>query len=221
MTAGTGASTEAAPEMRPLVVALPKGRVLDASLAALRAAGLKLRLAEGPRVLRHASPGATVLLMRNGDVPTYVGLGVADVGVVGKDVLLEAGSTVYEPVDLGFAACRLSLIRLRDERGVVRRVASKYPRLTTAWLARVGSDAEVVPLAGNVELACLTGLADAVVDVVETGETLAANGLEEVEVLLRSSARFVVNRAALKLRAAELKPLIERLRAGAEEAQEH
>lgn len=204
------------PALRPLVVALPKGRVLDASLAALRRAGLAVRLSAGARVMRHEGDGATVLLMRNGDVPTYVGLGVADVGVVGKDVLLEAGSAVYEPVDLGFAACRLSLIRRTSDRGTIRRVASKYPRVTASWLARVGSDAEVVPLAGNVELACLTGLADAVVDVVETGETLAANGLEEVEVLLRSSARFVVNRAALKLRAAELKPLIERLRAGVE-----
>lgn len=200
---------------RPLVVALPKGRVLEPSLEALRRAGLDVRLVPGERVLRHEGPEATVLLMRNGDVPTYVGLGVADVGVVGKDVLLESGSAVYEPVDLGFARCRLSLIRPQGARSIVRRVASKYPRLTSAWLARVGSDAEVVPLAGNVELACLTGLADAVVDVVETGGTLRANGLEEVEVLARSSARFVANRAALKLRAARLKPLVERLRAGA------
>lgn len=202
-------------ELRPLVVALPKGRVLDASVRALHAAGLEVRLEPG-RVLRHEGPGATVLLMRNGDVPTYVGLGVAEVGVVGKDVLLESGSRIYEPVDLGFANCRMSLIRPLGERGVVRRVASKYPRVTAAYLARVGSDAEVVQLAGNVELACLTGLADAVVDVVETGETLAANGLGEVDVLLRSSARFVVNRAALKLRAAELKPLIARLRDGSD-----
>ena len=199
---------------RPLVVALPKGRVLQASLEALRGAGLDVRLSTGARVMRHEGPEATVLLMRNGDVPTYVALGVADVGVVGKDVLLESGSPVYEPVDLGFAACRLSLIRRGGDRGVVRRVASKYPRVTAEWLAGIGSDAEVVPLSGNVELACLTGLADAVVDVVETGGTLAANGLEEVEVLVRSTARFVANRAALKLRAEELKPLVERLRAG-------
>lgn len=202
--------------LRPLVVALPKGRVLEASVQALQGAGLAVRLSHGERVLRHEGAGATVLLMRNGDVPTYVGLGVADVGVVGKDVLLESPSQVYEPVDLGFAVCRMSLIRPAGARTVIRRVASKYPRVTAAYLTRIGSDAEVVQLAGNVELACLTGLADAVVDVVETGETLAANGLEEVDVLLRSSARFVVNRAALKVRATELKPLIARLRAGSE-----
>ena len=202
-------------DFRPLVVALPKGRVLPEATRALRVAGLDVRLVQGERIMRHEGASATVLLMRNGDVPTYVGLGVAEVGVVGKDVLLESGSRIYEPVDLGFAACRMSLIRPVGTRGVIRRVASKYPRITAEYLARVGSDAEVVTLAGNVELACLTGLADAVVDVVETGETLAANGLEEVDLLVRSSARFVVNRAALKLRAAELKPLIARLREAA------
>jgi ATP phosphoribosyltransferase len=200
---------------RPLTVALPKGRVLESALAALRAAGLDLRLDGGDRVLRHQGEAGTVLIMRNADVPTYVDLGVADVGVVGKDVLLESGSRVYEPVDLRFAACRLSLIRPVGARGRVRRVATKYPRVTVRYLASLGSDAEVVPLKGNVELACLSGLADAVVDVVETGATLAANDLEEVDLILRSSARFVVNRAALKLRAHELKPLIARLREGA------
>lgn len=191
--------TDASP--RPLVVALPKGRVLDDALAALRSAGLDLRLDGGDRVLRHTARAGTVIVMRNADVPTYVDLGVADVGVVGKDVLLESGSRIYEPVDLGFAACRMSLIRPLGARGVVRRVATKYPRVTASYLARVGSTAEVVDLKGNVELACLTGLADAVVDIVETGSTLAANELEEVDLILRSSARFVVNRAALKLRA--------------------
>lgn len=207
------------PEARkPLTVALPKGRVRDAARDALRQAGLHLRLDAGERVLRHASEGGTIILMRNADVPTYVDLGVADVGVVGKDVLAESGSRIYEPVDLGFAACRLSLIRPVGATGRLRRVATKYPRLTARYLAGRGSDAEVVALKGNVELACLTGLADAVVDVVETGATLAANDLEEVDLLFRSSARFVVNRAALKLRAAELKPLIARLRAGAQRA---
>lgn len=197
---------------KPLTVALPKGRVLDAALGALRQAGLELELDASGRVLRHDSAAGTVILMRNADVPTYVDLGVADVGVVGKDVLMESGSRIYEPVDLGFAACRLSLIRPVGQSSPVRRVASKYPRVTERYLASLGSHAEVVALKGNVELACLTGLADAVVDVVETGSTLAANDLEEVDVIARSSARFVVNRAALKLRAAELKPLIARLR---------
>ena len=195
-----------------LVLALPKGRVKDESLAAFRAAGMTLADTGGDRALRYDAGDAVVIEMRNADVPTYVEMGVADAGVVGKDVLLEAGARLVEPVDLGFAACRLSLIRPRGARGTIERVASKYPRLTGAYLRRIGSGAEVVKLSGNVELACLTGLADAVVDVVQTGATLAANDLDEVDVLLRSTARFVVNRASLKLKGAALRTLIEALR---------
>lgn len=195
-----------------LTLALPKGRVLTESLQALRAAGLALEMTGDERALRHQGADDTLLLMRNADVPTYVELGVADAGVVGRDVLLEAGSRLYAPVDLGFAACRLSLIRPIGARGPVRRVASKYPNLTAAYLRRQGSPAEVVRLGGNVELACLSGLADAVVDVVQTGATLAANQLEEVDVIATSSARLVVNRAALKLKSERLRPLIMALR---------
>ena len=195
-----------------LTLALPKGRVMEESLAVLRRAGLRLELG-GDRTLRHAAGDATLIEMRNADVPVYVELGVADAGVVGKDVLLESGLRIYEPVDLGFSACRLSLIRPVGARGPLRRVASKYPRLTLAYLRAQGNSAEVVELSGNVELACLTGLADAVVDIVQTGGTLRANNLEEVETILHSSARFVVNRAALKLKAARLRPLIKKLRA--------
>ena len=195
-----------------LTLALPKGRVMEQSLEVLRAAGLRLDTGTGARALRYDAGDATIIEMRNADVPTYVELGVADAGVVGKDVLLESGSQLVEPVDLGFAACRLSLIRPRGATGTIQRVASKYPRLTGDYLRRVGSGAEVVKLSGNVELACVSGLADAVVDVVQTGATLVANDLEEVDVLLHSSARFVVNRAALKLKHETLRPLIEALR---------
>lgn len=195
-----------------LTLALPKGRVMEESLTALRAAGMQLAGPNGARALRFDAGDATIIEMRNADVPTYVELGVADAGVVGKDVLLESGSRLVEPVDLGFAACRLSLIRPLGARGTVARVASKYPRLTAEYLRRVGSSAEVIKLSGNVELACVSGLADAVVDVVQTGSTLRANDLEEVDVLLHSSARFVVNRAALKLKHDVLRPLIEALR---------
>jgi ATP phosphoribosyltransferase len=195
-----------------LTLALPKGRVMEESLQALRAAGMNLAGPNGARALRFDAGDATIIEMRNADVPTYVELGVADAGVVGKDVLLESGSRLVEPVDLGFATCRLSLIRPVGARGTVTRVASKYPRLTAEYLRRVGSSAEVIKLSGNVELACVSGLADAVVDVVQTGSTLRANALEEVDVLLHSSARFVVNRAALKLKHDLLRPLIEALR---------
>ena len=199
-------------EAPSLTLALPKGRVMQEALNVLRVAGLRLELPADDRALRFDAGDAELIVMRNADVPTYVDLGVADAGVVGKDVLAEAGSALYEPVDLRFAGCRLSLIRQRGATGAVARVASKYPRLTAEYLRRVGSSAEVVRLAGNVELACLSGLADAVVDVVQTGATLEANDLVEVDVILRSSARFVVNRAALKLKAERLRPLIRALR---------
>ena len=185
---------------------------MDESIAALNAAGLALDLSGKGRALRHNAGGAFVIEMRNGDVPTYVELGVADAGIVGKDVLAESSRYIYEPVDLGFQACRLSLIRPQGERHPLRRVASKYPRLATQYLRGIGSSAEVIKLSGSVELACLTGLSDAVVDVVQTGGTLRANGLEEVDTVMQSSARFVVNRAALKLKAAQLRPLIDALR---------
>lgn len=197
-----------------LILALPKGRVMADSLAALRGAGLSLEMSDTSRAMRHDAGDAIVIEMRNADVPTYVELGVADAGIVGKDVLVESGSRIFEPVDLGFAACRLSLIRPCGARGIVRRVATKYPRAAAAYLHAQGSSAEVVKLSGNVELACLTGLADAVVDIVQTGGTLRANDLEEVEVIFASSARFVVNRAALKLKVSALRPLIAALREG-------
>ena len=195
-----------------LTLALPKGRIMEESIEILGLAGLELNLTDKGRALRHDGGGAIVIEMRNADVPTYVDLGVADAGIVGKDVLAESGRALYEPVNLGFQACRLSLIRPVGASSPVRRVASKYPKLATAYLRKRGSSAEVIRLSGSVELACLTGLADAVVDLVQTGGTLRANGLEELDTVLSSSARFVVNRAALKLKSAQLRPLIDKLR---------
>ena len=195
-----------------LTLALPKGRALDESLGLLRRARLDLPVPGNDRAMRLESEDLRIILMRNSDVPTYVQLGVADAGIVGKDVLLEAAPDLFEPVDLGFSVCRLSLIRPAGETHEIRRVASKYPRLAQRWLSSQGSAAEVVSLAGNVELACLTGLADAVVDLVESGSTLRANDLVEVATILHSSARFVVNRASLKMRSSQLRPLILALR---------
>jgi ATP phosphoribosyltransferase len=195
-----------------LTLALPKGRIMEDSLTLLRQAGLRLELSENGRALKHDAGDAIIIEMRNADVPTYVELGVADAGIVGKDVLLESASSIYEPVDLKFQSCRLSLIRPLGATGPIRRVASKYPHLTTQHLRKLGSSAEVIYLSGNVELASLTGLADAVVDLVQTGSTLRANKLEEIDVMMQSSARFVVNRAAMKLKATQLRPLIQKLR---------
>ncbi|MFC4636936.1 ATP phosphoribosyltransferase [Deinococcus hohokamensis] len=195
-----------------LTLALPKGRILEEAVTLLARAGLPLTLPEKSRALRHEFPGVTVLELRNQDVPVYVDLGVADAGIVGKDVLLESGRQIYEPVDLRFAGCRLSLIREVGASGPIGRVGTKYPRAAREYLNARGIPAEIVKLSGNIELAALTGLADAVIDLVQTGSTLRANHLEEVDVLFHSTARLVVNRAALKLRRERLRPVIERLR---------
>ncbi len=196
----------------PLTLALPKGRLMEQGTALLREAGLDVSVPAGGRQLMYRFPGVTLLELRNSDVATYVDLGVADVGIVGKDQLAESGRDVYEPIDLGFGRCRLSLIRAAGADSPILRVATKFPRLTARFLRERGISAEIVKLSGNIELAALTGLADAVVDLVQTGATLAANDLVETEVLMASSARLIVNRAALKLRQEELRPLIARLR---------
>jgi len=196
-----------------LTVALPKGRMFQEAYEALLRAGLPLPRVEGKRALLHGEEGGVALLeLRNKDVPVYVDLGIAEIGVVGKDVLLDSGRDLFEPVDLGFGACRLSLIRRPGDTAPIRRIATKYPTFTARFLKERGWAADVVELSGNIELAAVTGLADAVVDVVQTGATLRAAGLVEVEVLAHSTARLVVNRQALKLKREVLKPLIARLR---------
>ncbi|GEM45346.1 ATP phosphoribosyltransferase [Deinococcus cellulosilyticus] len=199
------------PEGLTLTLALPKGRVMETGIELLRKAGLPLTIPEKSRLLRHHFGPITLLELRNSDVPAYVDLGVADAGIVGKDVLLEAGRDIFEPLDLKYGACRLALIREKGANGPINRVASKYPHVAAQYLREKGSTAEVIKLNGNIELACLTGLADAVVDIVETGSTLKANNLEEVETIAQSSARFVVARSSLKLKRAILRPLIHRL----------
>lgn len=201
------------PDGVTLTLAIPSGRLMERGLALLALAGLPVGLPGDTRQLRHRFGPVTVLETRNSDVPTYVDLGVADAGVVGKDVILESGRDVFEPLDLGFGRARLSLIRPRGASGRIERVASKYPRCAARYLAARGLAADVVRLSGKIELAAITGLADAVVDMVETGRTLRENDLEEVEVIVHTSARLVVNRAALKLKAGVLRPLIHRLAA--------
>lgn len=200
-----------------LTLALPKGRILEDAIALLSRAGLPLSMPQASRALRHEFEGVTVLELRNQDVPVYVDLGVADAGIVGKDVLIESGRAVYEPVDLRFAACHLSLIRENGATGPIHRVGTKYPQSAREYLNREGIPAEIVKLSGNIELAALTGLADAVIDLVQTGGTLKANNLQEIDILYHSSARLIVNRAALKLRRSRLRPLIANLRELVEE----
>jgi ATP phosphoribosyltransferase len=160
------------------------------------------------------------LFVKDMDVPTYVEYGVADCGVAGRDVLLEAESDVYEPLDLAFGACRLVVARPRGSgldyrKAATVRVATKYPKVATRFFLEQGVSVEVVKLAGSVEIAPGLGLADCIVDVVETGRTLAENGLEPVADVAASSARLIVNRASYHARRADVARLVESLGGGA------
>jgi ATP phosphoribosyltransferase len=195
-----------------LTIAIPGGeRSKEFPLQMLRAAGLEIPDLSGSRSLKHTLPGVTLLEVKDADVPVYVDVGVADCGIVGKDWIMESGRDVYEPLDLGGAPYRLSLIRARGATGRIERVASKYARSARRFLSARGIAADVLPLNGKLELAVSVGLVDAIVDVVQTGRTLTENGLEEIEVLERLSMRFIVNRAALKLKVPTLRELIHRL----------
>ena len=198
-----------------LTVALSKGKLLAGATELFRRAGLPFPAEPGRRLVVDQG-GLRFLFVKDADVPTYVEHGVADCGIAGRDVLLEAGSDVYEPLDLGFGRCRLVVARPRgaggDPRSSALRVATKYPRVASAFFLERGVSVEVVQLAGSVELAPGLGLSDCIVDVVETGGTLEANGLEAVEDVAASSARFIVNRASYHAHRDEVAALLARLR---------
>ena len=150
-------------------------------------------------------------------MPAYVEHGAADIGVVGKDVLLEQNPDVYEPVDLRVGACRLSVAALRGQESRSRlsskvRVATKYPAITERYFNHKGIPVEIIKLYGSIELAPVLGLADRIVDLVETGNTLKAHDLVEIDVIARSTARLIVNRASLKLKHHAVTALLEALR---------
>jgi ATP phosphoribosyltransferase len=203
-----------------LTVALPKGRLLDPALAML--AGLGIRGVEpDSRRLLSADPAAGLrfILLKPADIPTYVEYGAADLGIVGKDILLEQQRDVYEPVDLGFGFCRLVVAEPRElwERDDPAkwswvRVATKYPRLTEGYFSERGIQVEMVKLDGSIELAPLVGLAERIVDLVQSGETLRANGLVEVAEILTSTARLIVNRASLKTQHGRVNQLVAAMR---------
>jgi ATP phosphoribosyltransferase len=204
-----------------LTIALSKGKMLDLTLDVFRRAGYALgSLSTESRRLVFPCPeiGMTFLIVRPTDVPTYVEYGAADVGIVGKDVLMEQDSDVYEPLDLGIGACRIAVAALkgqasRDRLSSKIRVATKYPKITERYFNQRGVSVEIVKLYGSIELAPLVGLADRIVDLVETGNTLKAHDLVEVECIAQSTARLVVNRASLKLKHAVVTELIKKLRA--------
>ncbi len=203
-----------------LTIAVPKGRVLNALVALFARAEVDASsLLADDRTLVRRAEGADLrfLLLKPDDVPTYVEYGAAELGVAGRDVLVERASDLYQPLDLCIGVCRMAVAGVAGagayaDRPHVR-VATKYPRTAAAHFARRGLQPDVITVQGSVELAPLTGLADLIVDLVETGSTLAQNGLVMVEEVARVSSVLVANRAAYKLRRAAIAPLVERLRA--------
>lgn len=203
-----------------LLLAFPKGRLGDELVPKLRGTSLALdEAALKSRALRipTATAGVEVLLLKGADLPRYVAAGIAALGIVGSDTLDESSEDLLELADLGFGACRLSLCAstgttLEDlRRRPHLRLATKYPKATAAWLAKEGLTAELVGLASSVELAPVLGLADAIVDLVQTGGTLKAHGLAEAQVLGTTSARLVASRAAYLAEAAALGPVAREL----------
>jgi ATP phosphoribosyltransferase len=208
---------------RLLRLALTKGRLETKLLGLLRRAGVDTApLGDKGRRLIHPLPdaGVEVVLAKAPDVITYVEHGVCDLGVVGKDTILECGQSFYEVLDLRFGACRFALAVREGEDffGTYRhrRVASKYPNVAGDWFAAQGLDVEIIRIEGSVELAPLLGLADAIVDIVETGATLRANGLVPVADICPVSARLIVNLAAMKMKRAPVQAFVALCRAGLE-----
>ncbi len=203
-----------------ITLALSKGRIFDETLPLLRAAGIET--AEDPEKSRKLiigtnRPDVRVVIVRATDVPTYVQYGGADLGVTGRDTLLEHGGTgLYQPLDLRIARCRMSVAVRADfdyanavRQGSRIRVATKYTRTASDFFADKGVHVDLIKLYGSMELAPLTGLADAIVDLVSTGSTLRANHLVEVEEIMQISSRLVVNQASLKLKRDPIRRIID------------
>ncbi|CAN5915198.1 ATP phosphoribosyltransferase [soil metagenome] len=203
-----------------ITFALPKGRIFDEIMPLLIAAGIEV--SEDPEKTRKLIVGTSradvrLVLVRASDVPTYVQYGGADLGVVGKDTLIEhGGQGLYQPLDLNIARCRMSVAVRNDfdyagavKQGSRIRVATKYTQIARDHFANKGVHVDLIKLYGSMELAPLTGLADAIVDLVSTGSTLRANHLVEVEEIMKISSRLIVNQAALKLNREPIRAIID------------
>ncbi len=205
--------------IRPLTIALSKGRILEDTLPLLAQAGIEpLEDPDSTRklILDTTREDVKIVVVRATDVPTYVQHGAAAVGVAGKDVLMEHGAAgLYEPLDLGIARCRMMLAGhpgQQPDPGARLRIATKFVNITRNYFASQGRQVEIVKLYGSMELAPLVGLADYIVDLVDTGNTLRANGLEPLEEITPISSRLIVNQAAMKMRHGLIQNLIKNLR---------
>jgi len=205
-----------------LTIALSKGRLADQTLDLLQAAGYDTSCARtGSRklILEDVKAGLRFILAKPADVPTYVEYGAADIGVVGKDTLLEEGRRLYEVLNLGFGACRMCVAGPAWMAGQLdgipnKRVATKYPRIAREYFElKKRESVEIIKLNGSVELAPLVGLSEVIVDIVESGRTLRENGLEVLETIADVSARMVVNRVSLKMKSERIGALVAAVRA--------
>jgi ATP phosphoribosyltransferase len=207
--------------MTGLRVALPKGRLYDPAVECFRRAGIAIDPDPGRRLLIPSSdPGIEFIVVKPGDVPVYVESGAADIGVTGTDVLRESDADVLEPLELGFGACRLVVASPASATypdlpgGVTARVATKYPRLAWRHFAAKGRPVDIIAVGGSVEVAPLLDLSHWIVDLVDTGNTLRANGLVERETILQVGAVLVANRASQKLKLDAYLGLMRRLGGG-------
>ena len=203
-----------------ITVALSKGRLLDEALELLGRAGICLALSDlnsRKLVIEDASSRFKFFMVKPVDIPTYVEYGVADVGIAGRDVLMESKADIHQPLNLEIGVCKMVVAGPKEtarqnyrELSTVR-IATKYPRLTTEYFTQRGVPVEIITLSGSVELAPLLGLSDRIVVLVSTGRTLAANGLEVIETICDISARLVVNRASYQVKRARITGLIQQL----------
>ncbi len=204
-----------------ITIAIPKGRILEESVKLFGKIGIDCReLLSDSRKLIFENPELKLryMIVRATDVPTYVEYGSADLGIVGKDTLMEQGKDLYEPLDLKFGYCRMivaepvNMVGNDDPTGWSHvRIASKYPYVTEKYFAAKGIQVEIIKLYGSIELAPLVGLSERIVDLVETGETLRQNGLVEVEQIAEISTRLIVNRASMKIKYKRITEIIQGL----------
>jgi len=203
-----------------LVIALCKGRFLEPSLAMLTRAGIPFSedVASSRKLIFESEDKRyRAILVKPADVPTYVEYGAADAGIAGRDVLMESCADVLQPLDLNFGYCKIAVAGPVGTHSIIGsdhptiRVATKYPRITMDYYNAHGIPVEIIPLSGSIELAPLIGLADRIVDLVETGRTLKENGLEVLEVIAESSARLLINRAGYQTKREEVRGLIQSL----------
>jgi len=202
-----------------ITIAVSKGRIFKDAMPLL--AALDIYPVEAPEttrklILKTNRPEVKIIIVRATDVPTYVEYGAADIGIAGKDVLLEYdGNGLYEPLDLKIAQCKMVVAELKDykkeNKDGRKRIATKYVNIARNYFASQGQQVEIIKLYGSMELAPVLGLADQIVDLVDTGNTLKANGLVEVEYIRDISSRLIVNKGAMKMKNDLIKPMIEKL----------